>query len=72
MNPPPMTHDQAVRWLHAAVASWWDEPAVVEAAPVIERIAAAMTAVGAAEVPADVEPLPLSLLQPESLRILDG
>ncbi|HEY7175393.1 MAG TPA: hypothetical protein VH442_10790 [Micromonosporaceae bacterium] len=58
---PPVTVDEARAWLFDEVVGAWGEDAARRADRLIDRFAADMAAIGAVEVPPDVEPLPLSL-----------
>lgn len=60
---PPVTRDEALHWLRHQLAESEAEQGG-EAAAALDRIADAMVAVSAADVPADVEPLPLSMPVP--------
>lgn len=58
---PPVTVDEARSWLLDQVVRSWGADIVPASDRLIERIAADMAAISAAEVPAEFEPLSLSL-----------
>lgn len=67
---PPVTAGEATSWLTHQAALCWGEADAHAAGAHIGRIAAAMAAISAAEVPDEIEPLPLTLATPAALEAL--
>jgi hypothetical protein len=58
---PPVTVDEAFDWLQEQAARTWPDEVGLRMATEVQRIAVAMAAISAADIPPEIEPLPLSL-----------